>query len=424
MPNKSKANNQTMGSKDLTNGSLDVPEPSLATLDHSSDAQIIQELLQYKPVTNSEKNVWAFWDKGFSNCPPWCQRNVISWVQRLGPSWTVRVLDNVEGSPNHISKFVDESFFPESFNQRRLDDPQPGAHISDLLRLPLLYLYGGVWLDVAFFLFRGLDGLCWDLLADPAQPYEMAGFRIAFNPERTALFNGFIAARKGNRCIKLWHDTFLQVWRGRNTTVGMHKDRLLQHLPRYEAPSIPGRKAPPFQYEQYVDYVTQIFCLERLRHLRDPKTAAAADGEGEGGAWDGPAYFKSHVLLYDCVQEVYWAQRITMWSGRKQFELLSTSTAPEGNERYEEAKQFVDGVLSMSSTTKFSRSLNNPGIEYLANIWNQPENEGADCKDGTFAAYLRWASVHFEPKRQLAPLEMPVCQEAILEGPVLEIAKE
>ena len=256
------------------------------------------------------------------------------------------------------------------------------------------------------------------MLADPTQPFEMAGFRIAFSAERTAMFNGFIAARKGNSCIKRWHDICLEVWRGRTTTTGMHKHPLLRHLPRYESSSTQSDKASPFQYERYVDYVIQIFCLERLRHLRD------LPSDDPSGQWDGPSYFKTKVLLYDCVQEVYWAQRLTRWNGRKQFKLFSTPR--EGadaarNEPHDEATAFVEGILAMSSTMKLSRSLAVPGVEYLADIWDDPENRGADDESGTFAAYLRWASVHFEQTRELVRVDMPVCEGAVLVGSVTEV---
>ncbi|KAL8722260.1 MAG: hypothetical protein Q9225_001247 [Loekoesia sp. 1 TL-2023] len=244
------------------------------TLLHSSISLTLKSLLQlpaYQPVINSEKNVWAFWDTGFSNCLAWCQRNVISWVRRLPPSWTVHILDNVEGSPAHISKFISPSFFPEALTQDKLANPQPGAHTSDLVRLPLLSLYGGVWHDVSPLLFWSLDSLCWNQLADPAHPFEMASFRIAFSPERTAVFNGFIAARRSNPCIKLWHAVCLEVWRSRTTTVGMHKHPLLQHLPRYEAPSIPGAKTPI--------HVRAICQLRDANHLS--RAFAAPSGSSE-----------------------------------------------------------------------------------------------------------------------------------------------
>lgn len=374
-----------------------------------SDVEILARLQTFQPVTDSERNVWAFWDKGLPQSPPWNQRNVISWVRRLGPSWTVRVLDRVEGSPVHISKYVNSSFFPETFNSQTMAGPHVGPHTADLIRLPLLYLYGGVWLDVGFLLFRNLDDLCWRTLEDPTTPFDMAGFKVTFSEEIGMMFNGFVAARKDNHCIKYWHDTFLKVWEGVTTTSGMHKHPLLQHLPKYEPPSANGSKSP-FKYAQFVDYIAQIFCLERLRHLKDPSTG-----------WDGPQYFEKKVLLFDCMEEVYWAQRLTMWNGRKQFDLLATlrEDVPH-DERYKAAEAFVEGILTKSSTMKVSHGLVTAGREYLAEIWDKPENQDADITPGSFAAYLRWASEHYEQSRDLTRVVMPCYTGAILTGGITE----
>ena len=399
-----------MGSHDGSACSTPTPEslyaqqPVNSSLRLQSDEDILSRLKTFQSVGSSERNVWAFWDKGLSNSPPWNQRNVASWVRRLGPSWTIRVLDRVEDSPVHVSKYVDSSFFPDAFNDGKMAGPHVGPHMADLVRLPLLYLYGGVWIDVGFLLFRNLDDICWKALEDPATPFEMAGFKITFSPAIGMMFNGFIAARKGNLCIKYWHDIFLKVWEGVTTTAGMHKHRLLQHLPKYEPPSAKGQ--PPFKYAQFVDYIAQIFCLERLRHVKDPNIG-----------WDGPDYFENRVLLFDCVQEIYWAQRLTMWDGRKQFDLLATSREDgPRTQRHEEAEAFVESILANSATMKVSHGLVTAGREYLAEIWDKPENHGADIAPGSFAAYLRWASEHLEQTRAMTRVVMPVCEGSILLG--------
>ena len=398
------SNGNTLESKSLcTHRPVDSP------LKLKSDEEILSRLAAFQPATASEKNVWAFWDKGLSNSPPWNQRNVASWVRRLGPSWTVRVLDRVEGSPVHVSKFIDSSFFPKAFIDGEMGGPHVAPHVADLVRLPLLYLYGGVWIDVGFLLFRDLDDICWKALEDPATQLEMAGFKITFGPTIGMMFNGFIAARKGSLCIKYWHETFLKLWEGATTTDGMHKHPLLRHLPKYEPPSAQGQ--PPFKYAQFVDYIAQIFCLERLRHIKDPSIC-----------WDGPNYFDNRVLLYDCVKEVYWAQRLTMWNGRKQFDLLATSReAGAHGERYEEAEKFVEGILATSATMKVSHGLVTAGREYLAEIWDKPENHEADIKPGSFAAHLRWASEHLEQAWDMTPVVMPIFEGAVLCGGFLSV---
>ena len=106
-------------------------------LDPRTDEEIAETLCTYRPVS-SEKNVWAFWDKGFRELRPWCRRNILAWVRRLGPSWTVRVLDLVPDSPNHVYQFVTPDNFPATFNEGTMDGPNRAQHASDFTRLAVL----------------------------------------------------------------------------------------------------------------------------------------------------------------------------------------------------------------------------------------------------------------------------------------------
>ena len=73
---------------------------------------------------------------------------------------------------------------------------------------------------------------------------------------------------------------------------------------------------------------------------------------------------------------------------------------------------------------KFSSGLKVPGIEYIATLWNKPENKGKDNTEGTFAAELRRASVGFEQKKELTSVEMLVNESVVLVGNVLEVVGE
>lgn len=130
----------------LPPGSFHPTTTELARTSRATDLraqeEIVAQLLTYRPVTR-EKNVWAFWDKGWAAMHPWVQRNVVDWVRRLGQEWDVRVLDTVSGSPHNVARFVDEDMLPATFT--RMDGPHAGQHSSDIVRVPLLYLHGGVW---------------------------------------------------------------------------------------------------------------------------------------------------------------------------------------------------------------------------------------------------------------------------------------
>ncbi|KAJ4292414.1 hypothetical protein N0V90_009076 [Kalmusia sp. IMI 367209] len=363
-------------------------------LDLPSDAEIISALTSHQPVT-SDKNVWAFWHSGWENLQPWCQRNVISWVRRLGPQWTVRVLDDVTGSKNHLSNFVPASSFPDAFNTRTMIGPP--QHVSDLLRLPLLYFHGGVWMDAGMILLRHLDDICWRAITNPSSPYEMAGILMPLRAEAGTMLNGFIATKRGNQMVKRWHDIYCKLWEGKTSAEGFHKDPLLAHLPPLQVQS-EKLGCPPLLIpnEALGDYLAHFLAFERLQRLKDP-----SDG------FDGAEYFANKVFLLKAEDHLYYAQRITGWDGRKQYNMLATKVSPTA-EGYAEAKEFVDNVLQHSVMMKLSHG---PpcGLENLATIWDEEKHKEDDIAVDTFAAYLRHGSVHWhhlEPAT-VSPIHLP-----------------
>lgn len=367
----------------------------IADPDPRPEAEIISALTSFQPVT-TDKNVWAFWDSGWANLRPWCQRNVINWARRLGPQWTVRVLDDVVGSENHVSRFVPASYFPDAFNTRTMVGPP--QHVSDLLRLPLLYIHGGVWMDAGMMLLRHLDDICWRAITDPASPYEMVGILMPLRAEAGTMLNGFIATKRGNEMVKRWHDVYRKLWEGKTSAEGFHKHPLLAHLPPLQV-QIKKLGCPPLLIptEALGDYLAHFLAFERLHHLKDPSDD-----------FDGADYFANKIFLLNAEDHLYYAQRITGWDGRKQYNMLATkvssgSTATEG---YAEAKAFVDSVLQNSVMMKLSHG---PpcGLENLATIWDEEQHRDADIAEDTFAAYLRFGSVHWQQTATVSPIRPP-----------------
>ena len=199
---------------------------SESCLDNGPHEDIVSPLKKYHPVT-SEKTLWAFWHSGISNSPTWVQRTVINWARRL-PTWNIRVLDSAPGSPLHFRRYITPKLLADALNNNTVTGPYVGPHSADLIRLPLIYVHGGVWMDAGTSLFRDLDAIYWSRLEDPESPYEMAGFPI---PQGGAMrkrsLNHFIAARKGNSFVKRWHDIFpggmeRVFWHARTSTSRAH----------------------------------------------------------------------------------------------------------------------------------------------------------------------------------------------------------
>ncbi|KAK9778220.1 putative glycosyl transferase [Seiridium cardinale] len=292
----------------------------------------------------------------------------------------------VVGSPNHYSNFVPNTteFFPDAFVEGIMSGTHKAPHAADLIRLPLLHLYGGVWIDVGFMLFRNLDDLCWGKLMDPTRYLQLFGFKMTISAEVAMFWNGFIAARKGCVAVKHWHGIFLKLWKGAGNTAGMSSHPIIRHLPRYESVCDISKTLPPTGMD-----------------LR---------------------FFETSVLIYECVTEVYWAQHLTHWDGRKQFELLNRRREDAiKDESYFEADAFVTGILDTSPTMKLSHGLVTEKREYLARIWDEPENSDADTAPGTFAEYLRWASENFHQTKDLTSLSLPLMEDALISGGLLDV---
>lgn len=385
-------------------------------LDLRSDDEIAAWLQEPHPIT-SDKNVWAFWHAGYTKMAPWVQRNIINWVRRLGPEWTVHLLDRVPGSKTNVSHLVESSYFPEAFNNNTMDGPTAGAHSGDLVRLPLLWKYGGVWIDAGTFLFRHIEDICWKEIENPASPIEMAGFVIEMRPGIDCMLNGFIAAKRGNPFIKRWHDIYVALWEGKTNAQGFHKHPLLRHLPLL-CPPVDRLNCPNLNLmmEAFSDYLAAFMCFERLRKLIDP-----ADG------FNGPEYYSNHMLLLPALQETYYFQQQTNWSGTRQFELLTAKRTGEGvvkDEIWQAAEAFVTDALTNTSTMKLSHGPPGALDSFLADLWDSPEHQEKDRVEGTFAAYLRYGSVHFDQTRAMKPIKMGWPTEEVLTCGVLEPKKE
>ncbi|KAI9720220.1 MAG: hypothetical protein M1812_003038 [Candelaria pacifica] len=402
-------------------------------LDSRSDAEIADLLRIYHPVT-SEKNVWAFWDNSYDAMYPWCRRNVLGWVRRLGPSWTVRVLNAVPGSPNHFHNFVGPEHFPTAFNQGKLTGRNKGQHLSDLVRLAVLYQldfaclsgrlfdpwaqaglhsFGGVYMDVSTILIRALDDICWRSIEDPLSPYEVACFAFQSRTYFGQIFNAFIATRKSNPFIKRWKEIFAEMWKDRTDVQDIHQHALVRHLGLMTPDDPSFGDNPPL--EDFTDYVAQVLAMERLRLLREP---------GPEG-FDGSAYFRKHFFLLEGWHEAFRGQDVI--SGDTSFKLLAMQRRPGDFQTEEQvmARSFVHDMLARSCVAKFGQGYWMPGMPLsLSSYWAMREYADADLVEGTWWEFLRWGSLNLEQKRErgkcLTPIEIPEEKDVVVEAGYLE----
>lgn len=353
-------------------------------LDHRSDDEIFGELATYRPVT-STKNIWAFWNTGWENLKPWCKRNVTGWARRQSSEWTIRILDRVDDSPNNVYKYLPSTAFPPAFNEDRMEGPYVGAHSADLVRLPCLYHYGGVWLDVSIMLLRTIEDICWNQLTAEDHPAQIAGFVLPNVHGEHQIAHGYMenwfiaAAKPHNEFIGKWHAVFAEYWSDITESKDAKQHALFEHL-----------DTEGFRQDM-IDYLAQHLSFYRVRTLVDASTG-----------WHGPRFFQRHMLLMDAREEGYHLPTCTEYNGPECFDLLAQQKPKDGSDRGSRAEEITSFIISNSSLTKSVHGFK--GNTQLSDLWNLPENENADIAEGTYAEYLRAASRYLEQDRDIVPL--------------------
>ncbi|KAH7212290.1 hypothetical protein DER44DRAFT_767923 [Fusarium oxysporum] len=364
-------------------------EPSL--LDLRPDSEIIAQLQTYQPIT-SEKNVWAVWDKGFYAMYPSHQRTVINWVRRLGPSWTVRLVDFVEGSPNNIFKFVGKEWFPEAFVNKTMDGKHAPQHAADLARLPLIYEHGGVWMDVSNMLHIHLDSLFWDHISSPDTPYEMTAWIITgqIRAKWGDFGNFMFAARKDCEFIKNWHEGYKELWKGRTNVDEFHKHPLIAEIGLAE-----GLANPEDENQIYfmTDYVSQMVIGDRTRNLVDVTTG-----------FNGREFWENKVFMVEGIENGILGALKTNLDGQKQADYFLTRLDEPDLDKRSEAEAFMVEMLEKSHMYKmYHNSMGDRPA--LGDLVKKKENHDITYRPGTFGELYRYGTVHWEPTREVVRLE-------------------
>lgn len=137
------------------------------------------------------KIIWMFWDS--ESIPA----EVNLFKERIR-------IDNPEYQLNlitfeNLNSYADELVFDENVEI-------PIANKSDLIRLALLYKYGGIWLDITTILLKPLS---WFLQIDNINNFDLIAFyreKSTTDFSRPIIESWFLAAPPNNEFIKRWYE--------------------------------------------------------------------------------------------------------------------------------------------------------------------------------------------------------------------------
>lgn len=99
-------------------------------------------LSKKKPEVQIPRIIWMLWFQGEQNAPPLVEASFKSWKE-FNPNWEIRVLDE-----KSIDTYLDMPTFAKNVSPN---------HKANILRLLLLYKYGGIWADATTLCLKPLD---------------------------------------------------------------------------------------------------------------------------------------------------------------------------------------------------------------------------------------------------------------------------
>lgn len=210
---------------------------------------IILRPLEEMPAGVPSKNIWIFWMQGIDNAPD-IVKSCMNSVRHFAPDYEIHIVtqDNIKqyvSLPDHIYKALEE---------KRMSY----AHFSDILRMALLYSYGGIWMDSTVLLTGTLPDYCTQepLFFFQRQKYESL-------PHFGS--NWFISSVKGNPIIKRMYELLLEYWKRESYVC----DYFIFHIFMF---LLINRNKSVKPYVDNIPYIVNLVPMVLLESLFDPFT--------------------------------------------------------------------------------------------------------------------------------------------------------
>lgn len=180
-------------------------------------AQDIPEFkLEPKKQFKNQKIIWQFWD---GKAAPEVVQICFNSVEKYKEDYEIIRLND-----KNISEYLD---LPDFIFEKRKNSEFKYAFFTDLLRLALLDVYGGIWIDATILLTAPIPGLLkqqdfFMFQRDKHSPYKnkWSKYNGYFNwnsQQRINHLNSFIIAKKENEIIHICLNMLLHFWQTQNS---------------------------------------------------------------------------------------------------------------------------------------------------------------------------------------------------------------
>lgn len=145
----------------------------------------------------NNKIIWIYWDSGWNNAPMVSQLCLQSWSNH-NPDYLIVALDNTT-----LKEYIDL----RDLNLQYLSSIDI-VSLSDIIRIYLLYKYGGTWVDSTTLCLKNIDSLL--------EQYKDYGF-FAYDKHAhyVKISSWFIHSEPNNLVIKEWMQKIIGYWKHR-----------------------------------------------------------------------------------------------------------------------------------------------------------------------------------------------------------------
>jgi len=145
------------------------------------------------------RNIYILWFQGFENAPDIVKRCIDSW-KYYNPTWNIQIICN-----DNLIKYLNIEDYIQ-INKLTINN----TALSDVIRIILLKLYGGLWVDATTFCNKPLD--------DWLNEYISEGFFAFDKPGPDRLISSwFLYSDIDNYIINSWFDLTIKYYKINNT---------------------------------------------------------------------------------------------------------------------------------------------------------------------------------------------------------------
>ena len=149
---------------------------------------------------NNQKIVWIYWGQGWTNAPLISKLCLQSWYNHNSLDYLIMPIDDII-----LKNYLDlEEMMPET-NIGNIDR----VALSDIIRLAVLKIYGGIWVDSTVLCLSPLK-----LWLDPILESH-SFFAYDKHTDTVAISSWLLAAKYNNYIINRWFDSTIRYWQKR-----------------------------------------------------------------------------------------------------------------------------------------------------------------------------------------------------------------